>query len=801
MADKVDKDLWELDKDLGVRPGRRRFVRRRFPRVRFWTVVKAVGQGVYWLILVGTGATFGMVNVLSQNLPDPASLEHYEPSLPTKVYDRNGELITQFQVERRYITPLSQFPEYLLNATVAIEDERFYEHNGVDVRAIIRAAWANLKAMKPVQGGSTITQQLARDLFLSRERTFGRKGREALLAMEIERQYTKDEILYFYLNQTYYGHNAYGAEAAARVYFGKNAKDLTLEEAAMIAGLPRNSSGYSPYVHPVAAKERRDTVLYKMREVGYITEEEYETARSKPVKTAPFEREPSKAPYFAEYVRKELVKRYGSEKVFRGGLQIYTTLDLRLQKMADDAVTWGLDRLDKVVPLAALKYDPNLKLEKLERGQIRFVRVTEMTEAYAECDMGGGITGTIDISPAEWTFPFKPEEKIKVGEEISVKIMSIDKKERTCTLAYEERPFIQASLIAIEPSTGDIVAMVGGSDFSESQFNRSVQSRRQPGSAFKVFVYTAAIDNGFTPADVIIDAPFRIQADGVVWAPHNYSLTTSGEMTIRQAIEQSINIVAAKVIDQVGIETVVDYAHRMGIKSELVPVYSLALGTSDVTVLDMTSAFGTLANFGERVEPRVITKIEDRYGNTIEEFPVDSEVVLPPETCAVMISLLEGVINSGTAAVARRYGFKGDGAGKTGTTEEGADTWFIGFVPSDLSCGVWVGRDDHESLSIRATGEYYAVPIWARFMSAATEGEEDVSFKTGDVKDLTSALICQESGLLATSKCTHVINETFITGTAPTKFCDMHELPPIDKVDTESRYGHPSVPPAEGGIE
>jgi penicillin-binding protein 1A len=800
MADKVEKDLRELDKDLGVRPGRRR-VRRRYPKIRFWTALKAMGQGVYWLILVGAGVTFGMINVFSQNLPDTASLEHYEPSLPTKVYDRNGDLITQFQVERRYITPLSRFPDQLLNATIAIEDERFYKHNGVDARAIIRAAWVNLKAMKTVQGGSTITQQLARDLFLTRERTFGRKAREALLALEIERQYTKDEVLYFYLNQTYYGHNAYGAEAAARVYFGKNAKDLTLEEAAMVAGLPRNPSGFSPYVHPVAAKTRRDTVLYKMWELGYITEEEYETARNTPVKTAPFEREPSKAPYFAEYVRKELVKRYGSEKVFRGGLQVYTTLDLRLQKMADDAVMWGLDRLDKVVPLAASKYDPNLKLEKLERGQIRFVRVLEMTEAYAECDLGGGITGTIDISAAEWTFPFKPEEKIKVGEEISAKIMDIDKKERKCTLAYEERPFIQASLIAVQPSTGDIVAMVGGADFNESQFNRSVQSRRQPGSAFKVFVYTAAIDNGFTPADVIIDAPFRIQSDGVVWAPHNYSYTNSGEMTIRQAIEQSINIVAAKVIDQVGVETVVDYAHKMGIKSELVPVYSLALGTSDVTVLDMTSAFGTLANFGDCVEPRAITKIEDRHGNTIEEFPVDSEVVLPPETCAVMVNLMEGVINSGTAAVARRYGFKGKGAGKTGTTEEGADTWFIGFVPSDLSCGVWVGRDDHEGLSIRATGEYYAVPIWAKFMSAATEGEEDTGFNTGDVKDLTSALICQESGLLATSKCTRVINETFITGTAPTKFCDMHELPPIDKVDTELRYGHSSVPPTEGGIQ
>jgi len=801
MTDKIDKELRELDRDLGVRPGRRRRVRRRFPEVRFGNVVKAVGQAVYWLILVGAGVTFGMINVLSQNLPDPATLEHYEPSLPTKVYDRNGELITQFQVERRYITPLSGFPQHLLDATVSIEDERFYKHNGVDAEAILRAAWVNLKTMKKSQGGSTITQQLARDLFLTRERTFGRKAREALLAMEIERQYSKDEILYFYLNQTYYGHNAYGAEAAARVYFGKNAKDLTLEEAAMIAGLPRNSSGYSPYVHPVAAKERRDTVLYKMWELGYITEEEYETARNKPVKTAPFEREPSKAPYFAEYVRKVLIRRYGSEKVFRGGLEVHTTLDLRLQKMADDAVTWGLNRLDEVVPTAAFKYDPNLKLEKIERGQVRFVKVIDVTEAYAECDLGGGITGTLDISPAEWTFPFEPEEKIKVGDEISVKITDIDKKERKCALFYEERPFIQASLIAIQPSTGDIVAMIGGADFNESQFNRSVQSRRQPGSAFKVFVYTAAIDNGFTPADVIIDAPFRIQADGVVWAPHNYSQSNSGEMTIRHAIEQSINIVAAKVIDQVGVETVVDYAYKMGIKSELVPVYSLALGTSDVTVLDMTSAFGTLANFGERVEPRAITKIEDRYGNTIEEFPVDSEVVLPPETCAVMVNLMEGVISNGTAAVSRRYGFTGKGAGKTGTTEEGADTWFVGFVPSDLACGVWVGRDDHESMSIRATGEYYAVPIWSKFMGAATEGEEDTSFKTGDVKDLTSALICPESGLLATSKCTNAYTETFITGTAPTKFCDMHELPPIDKVDTDARYGCSDPPAAEGGIE
>ncbi len=736
----------------------------RVTRVLFWTF--------YWGGLVAVGVGFGLMTVLSRGLPPVSGLETYEPALPTKIFDRDGRLITSFQVERRYLRPYNAFPQDLINATISIEDERFYKHHGVDYEAILRAVWANVKAGRVVQGGSTLTQQLARDLFLTHERTYDRKIREALLAQKIEKAYTKDEILYFYLNQTYYGHNAYGAEGAARVYFDKHVEELTLEECAMLAGLPRSPGRYSPYVNPDNALVRRNTVLDKMYERGYIDRGRYEEARATAVATAPVKRDPDRAPYFTEYVRRILVRRYGSEQVFRAGLRVYTTLDLDYQRVADENVAWGLARLEKNHGKKVARYDPNLKFKKLETGQVRYVKVTDMTKAVAICDLGGGINGTMDISPAEWSFPFKPAQVIKVGEEIPAKVTGVYSKKKKVLLALEQEPFLQCSMLVMDAPSGDILAMIGGADFNESKFNRSVQAKRQPGSSFKPFLYTAAIDNGFSPADVVLDAPFRIEADGVVWQPHNYSRTTSGPMTIRRAIEQSINIVAARVIDEVGVETVIDYAHRMGVKSELVPVYSLALGSSDVTLMDMVDGFATLANMGVHVEPRAIARVEDRYGNVLEEFPVRREVVLEEDTCTIMVNMMEGVIDRGTAGLARRFGFKGRGAGKTGTTDGAADTWFIGFVPEGLVAGVWVGRDDHESLGHTATGESYAVPIWAKFMSEALGDRGDVKFKNSP--DIVGARICEESGLLATSKCTRVISESFKSGTVPTKFCDMH---------------------------
>jgi penicillin-binding protein 1A len=757
----------------------------RVTRIVFWTL--------YWGGLVAVGVGFGLMTVLSRGLPPVSGLETYEPSLPTKIFDRHGVLITQFQVERRYLRPYSAFPPDLLHATISIEDERFYKHHGVDYEAILRAAWANVKARRVVQGGSTLTQQLARDLFLTHERTYDRKVREALLAQKIEAAYTKEEILYFYLNQTYYGHNAYGAEAAARVYFDKHVEDLTVEECAVLAGLPRSPGRYSPYVNPEEALARRNTVLDKMHELGYLPRDRYEAARATPIKPAPVKRDPDRAPYFTEYVRRKLVRRYGSEQVFRAGLRVYTTLDLRHQALADETMAWGLTRLEKNHGKKIARYDPNLKLKQLENGQVRYVRVAEATKAVAICDLGGGITGTMDISPAEWSFPFKPSTVIKVGEEIPAKIVGVYRKKEKVLLAFEQEPFLQCSMLVMDGPTGDILAMIGGADFNESKFNRSVQAKRQPGSSFKAFLYTAAIDNGFTPADVIMDAPFRIEADGVVWQPHNYSRGTSGPLTIRRAIEQSINIVAARVIDEVGVETVIDYAHRMGVKSELVPVYSLALGSSDVTLLDMVDGFATLSNLGVHVEPRAIVRVEDRYGNALEEFPVQREEVVPEDTCTIMTNMLEGVLERGTAGLVRRFGFRGRGAGKTGTTDGTADTWFIGYVPEGLVAGVWVGRDDHEPLGHTATGESYAVPIWGKFMSQALGERGEAKFELSD--DIVSARICEESGLLATSKCTRALTESFLTGTIPTKFCDMHEPTPWEIRDIENSSSSGEAPP------
>jgi len=414
---------------------RRRRIRK---PARATTPTRLVFRVVYWGGLVSVGVAFGLASVLSRGLPPVSDLENYEPALPTKIYDRHGRLITSFQVERRYLRPYAAFPKDLINATVAIEDERFYRHHGVDYIGVARAMWANVKARRVVQGGSTITQQLARDLFLTHERTVTRKIREAFLAGDIEKAYTKAEILYFYLSQTYYGHNAYGAEAAALVYFNKHVEQLTLEECALLAGLPRSPGRFSPYVAPDEALTRRNTVLRKMWELGYIDRRRYEEARAKPITTAPVRRDPDAAPYFSDYVRRSLLRRYGSDEVFRAGLRVYTTLDVRLQAIAERAMRTHLARLEKVHGKKIAPYAADLKWKKLEPGQIRYVRVTDMTKAVAVCDLGGGIAGTMDISPAEWSFPFKPATVLAVGKEVPAKVVAVYPKQEKVILAYEE---------------------------------------------------------------------------------------------------------------------------------------------------------------------------------------------------------------------------------------------------------------------------------------------------------------------------------------------------------------------------
>ena len=730
------------------------------------------------------GLIIGFIQVLSYDLPDPSILENYQPSLPTNIYDRNNKLITSLYLERRTIVNLSQIPDNLIKATLSIEDKRFYKHWGIDPIRIVKAVWVDLITLSRRQGASTLTQQLARDLFLTKERTLIRKVKEILLAITIEKKYTKDEILEFYFNQIYYGHNAYGASAAAEVYFGKELKDLTLAECATLAGLPKAPGTFSPFRDLDTAKKRRNMVIEIMMKNHYITKEEAEKAKNEPLILNPHPKEEDPAPYFTEYIRRQLEAKYGSSAIYRGGLNVYTTLDIEIQKNANEVIIWGLKRAEERYPYRIPGIKENLKLSEIKLGQIRKARIEQLTPSTCYLDFGGGLKGMMDISYEGWGFDFKPEDVLKIGEEAVVKIVSIDLDNNILHVTYEMPPYYQGAIVVLNPKDCGILAMVGGADFKESSFNRAYQAKRQPGSAFKVFLYTAAIDNGFTPADIVIDSPFAIDAPGLRWHPSNYAKNFSGPMTIRHAVEQSINIVAAKTVDRIGIETLVEYAHKMGIKSELNPVYSLALGSSEVTLLEMCTGYATLANYGVRSEPYAIRYIEDRDGNIIEQHIPQQEVVLPESTCSVMIDIMKGVIERGTGILAKKYGFNGVAASKTGTSEEGRDLWMVGFTP-DLLCGVWVGRDDHESVGYWASCYEIAAPMWGKLMGSVINDNSD---KFEDRGNLVRVAVCEESGLLATTKCKKVRLETFIAGTEPTKHCDMHEEHDFLDIDSQKSY-------------
>ncbi|MBD3371825.1 MAG: PBP1A family penicillin-binding protein [Candidatus Coatesbacteria bacterium] len=719
------------------------------------------------------GVGLGLISGFSKDLPKISGLWDFDSYLPTEVYDANDQLIASFLVERRYVVPLSEMPANLLQATLAVEDQRFYDHWGVNLYRTMEAAVVDIIAGAKIQGASTITQQLARNYFLTMEKTYVRKIREAILAVQIEKRYSKEEILYFYLNQIYYGHGCYGVEAAARTFFNKHVGELTLPEAALLAGLPKNPGGFSPYLNPDRAKRRRNTVLWLMAETGVITEQERAWAAAQPLELAQRRRSEQLAPYFIEYIRSELEREYGSNAVYQSGMQVYTTLDLGMQRIAEKHVAAGLERVQQRWNYQPRRYDDGLTIDELELGQIREGRVLERDDEYAYIDLGNDLVGRIDITPLYWHWPNPPEVEIQVGSTIAVKVVSLARSAGRVDLALEKEPYPQAALVTIDPRTGFIKAMVGGSDFNESQFNRAVYARRQPGSAFKVFVYTAAIDSGYSAADVMLDKPFVINADGVVWAPHNYSLGYSGKpMTFRTAMAMSINLVAARLILQIGVEPVRAYAQRMGINSPIAHTYSIALGSSEVTPLEMASAFGTIATLGIHVEPTAIRYILDRDGNTIKEVVPRAEVALRKETAAIIRSMMHGVTTQGTAGRATRT-LGRDCAGKTGTTNNAEDCWFIGYVPQ-LCTAVWVGFDDHTTLGYNATGESHAVPLWSDYMAEVLQDYPEEPFTLPEGLRLVRHTVCADTGLLATPDCPHKIAEDFIEGTEPLQFCDLH---------------------------
>ncbi|MDV2495795.1 MAG: PBP1A family penicillin-binding protein [bacterium] len=719
-------------------------------------------------LVIGGGV--GLLVASLQDLPEVKALEHYRPQTVSRLYDKDERLIATFYSEKRILVPLGSVPASLIRALIATEDARFYEHRGIDPKGIARALWTDIKAGRIVEGGSTITQQLAKVLFLTPERSLRRKLKEAILALQIERTYSKDQILGFYLNQVYMGSGAYGIEAAARTYFGRSVEELSLSEGAMLAGLPRAPSRYSPLAHPDIALRRRAHVLGRMAKLGYITAEEAERASGEPLRLSP-KVEERHAPYFVEHVRRIIEKTQGASALYHGGLHISTTLDLDLQRAAEEALIKGAKAVERRAGWEPL--DPETPLTELTglptAGELLTVVIDEVRPnglVVAVGDEGG----FIPVHTMEWAKITDPTKVFGAGEPVQGRLITVGSEGSPLryTLALDHAPRVQGALVALDVATGAIRAMVGGVDFTTSQFNRATQARRQPGSAFKPFIYAAALDNGYTAADRLADAPvvYDDPVTGEPWKPTNFEKTFRGWVTVRTALEHSINVATVRLLTKIGPSTAVEYAERLGINPSLRPYLSLALGAFEVTPLEVTSAYGVFANGGIRVEPYAVQVVTDGTGAVVSEHVPSPRDVLSAETAYLMNYLLQGVVKHGTGRVARRVGRQV--AVKTGTTNDFQDAWFIGYAPQ-LVVGVWVGRDDNRSLGKGATGARAAGPIWVRFMRHALKGLPAADFPVpGSVHFLE---VDRRTGLLSHDGCGPTIREAFIEGTEPTRPC------------------------------
>lgn len=730
-----------------------------------------------------------------KDLPPLDSLKDYHPNLVTKVYSTDHRLIAEFYMERRIVVPISRIPNHLISAFLAAEDMKFFEHEGISYKSIIRAFYKNLTAGRIVQGGSTITQQVARSFFLTSERKLSRKMRELILAYRIEKSLTKDEILELYLNQIYFGNGAYGVQTASESYFGKNVDEIDLAEAAMLAGLPKAPSKYSPYANFELAKNRQEFVLGRMLEEGLITREQSEMALVKKLKLKPKEslQDLWVGPYFTEHVRRYLEEKYGADLLYKGGLKVYTTMDVEAQQAANEAVREGLLAYDKRHgyrgPVTRLKTagefdgfreesDKKLSERPLETGRLYQAVITSVSARNMSLSIEiGGIKGLIPQPELEWARLYNPtgspdggkperfDKIFRAGDVIDVSVISLPQsKTSLAQMRLEQRPQAEASLVAMEPETGFVKALVGGFDFSKTQFNRAVQALRQPGSAFKPIIYTAAIDKNYTPATVVMDTPivFDDAVKDEKWRPRNFDEKFFGPTTVRKAIARSRNIVTIKILKDIGVASAIDYAARLGISTPLANDLSIALGSSAVTLIDLTTAFATIANSGKRPNPMFVTKVVDREGTVLEENHSVSVEAISRQTAFIMTNLLRGVIENGTGGRARALGRPA--AGKTGTTNNLNDAWFIGYVPG-LTAGAWVGYDDERELGRGETGAHAALPIWLKFMQGALEGTAARNFTVPEGIEFSK--IDPDTGLLASSSTEKPIFEAFKTGTAP----------------------------------
>ncbi len=762
----------------------------------------------YALICIGILCLFliGFYIYLSKTLPDLDALSNYQPNLVTRVYSDDGAMIGEFYIERRVIVPIEKIPEHLKEAFLAAEDAEFYEHEGISYVGIMRAFYKNLHAGKIVQGASTITQQVARGFFLTPEKKVMRKIKEMMLARRIEKRLSKSEILALYLNQIYLGNGSYGVQAAAQTYFDKDVQDLDLAESALIAGLPKAPSRYSPYVNFILSKKRQEFILQRMVEERFISNNEADFAKAETIVLKPYiTKSLWVGPYFTEHIRRYIENKYGDDVLYRGGLNIYTTLNVRLQKAANEAVKKGLRDFDRRRgyrgPIKNISDEEEVRAftdalitkrrgSPFETGDLveGIITAIDLKSGRFELDLGGR-TGYMNRWGYRWARLYNPENTpegtivqrprtlFHVGDVLLLKVRTALLK-GPIPLTLEQTPLAQASLLAMDQETGYIKAMVGGADFSTSQYNRVVQAKRQPGSAFKPIIYSAAFDKGFTPATIIMDTPivFEDSENAVQWRPRNYDERFGGPTTVRKALAKSRNVVTIKILKKIGLGYCIDYARKLGITTPLAHDLSLALGSSAVTLYDLTSVYSVFANKGKRAKPIFITKIIDKDGIVIEDNAPSATEVISPQTAYLMTKMLEGVIENGTGWRARSLGRPA--AGKTGTTNGLNDAWFLGYVPQ-LTAGVWFGYDSEKKLGRHETGSRAALPIWLSFMKAATKDKPVNDFQAPE--GIEFARIDAETGQPATPLTSKPIFEVFKTGTAPKKKVTPERSKPEDE--------------------
>jgi penicillin-binding protein 1A len=724
--------------------------RRPFGRLRGMNVLhgpayptRRIAVRATFLVLLGLssllGVMCGLMLVYTIDLPQMDDLVKYRPDTTTELLDVHGREIGSFALERRVVLPYTEFPPVLRQALISIEDKSFERNWGVNLVRAVGAAWRDLHSRSRAQGSSTLTMQLARNLFLSSEKTYGRKIQEILLAMQIERVFTKDQIFAMYANQIYLGHGTYGFEAASNFYFSKHARDLTLAEAALLAALPKGAEYYSPIKYPERAMRRRNLVLSEMREDGKITQAQEAAADASPLGLQIEPPPNSVAPYFVEEVRKQLEKEYGADEVHGAGLRVYTTLDLDLQIVANKAVLDGTAAYER-------RHGWKGHLENIV-GEGRDLETYQHPDWAQAIQKGGYYHGLVTMVsatrvmvkigreravmvPADWTWTQQvgADKFLQVGDVVYVKLDG-GSPDGVQHAELEQDSGAQASMMAVDNASGEVLAMVGGRDFAMSQFNRATQSEREVGSSFKPYVYTTAIEAGAKPSDIIVDGPVSFYTPNGPYTPHNYEGDYKGAMTIENAFAESRNIPALKLADKAGIRKVIETAHRFGVTSNIPAFLPVAIGSADISLFEQVQSYSVFPNDGIRIAPHYIRKVTQADGLPLDEPPAEVNEVISVETARTMMQLLQAVVQHGTGAAAAQM--KHPLGGKTGTTNNFTDAWFIGFSPS-VTCGTWMGFDDRQSLGDKETGAKAALPMWMDFMKAAIANKPDEKFPEGN---------------------------------------------------------------------